>query len=93
MPSPRTPSSGRRPISRWPSQALRVPILDPDGKPLGRVHIAAARRGGNTLHQMADSGCQKPEVILKRTMGEALELLRQAGGSGTQRHSGGSHQE
>jgi hypothetical protein len=37
MPSPRTPSSGRRPISRWPSQALRVPILDPDGKPLGRA--------------------------------------------------------
>ena len=56
------------------------PPPDPDGNPVGLVHIAAARRGGGVLHRKADYGCQKPELILEETMDEALDLLRQAAG-------------
>jgi PncC family amidohydrolase len=56
------------------------PDPDPDGNPVGRVHIAAARRQGVMLHRRVDYGPERAEIILERTMSDALDLLRQAGG-------------
>jgi nicotinamide-nucleotide amidase len=53
------------------------PEPDEDGNPVGLVHIAAARRGGATLHhkhQFSDIGRGK---VLYRAVMAALDLLEQ----------------
>jgi nicotinamide-nucleotide amidase len=55
------------------------PDPDPDGAPVGLVHVAAARRGEEAIQRQLNYGRQEPNVILERAMDEALDLLRQAG--------------
>lgn len=56
-------------------------IAGPDGgtadKPVGLVHIAAARRGGATLHEEMRYGDLGRQEIQARTVADALRLLGQ----------------
>jgi len=54
------------------------PEPDPDGNPVGLVHMAAARRGHPTLHACKDYGDLGRERVLERAMADALALLAQA---------------
>jgi nicotinamide-nucleotide amidase len=54
------------------------PEPDPDGNPVGLVHIAAARRGHPTLHLRKDYGDRGREQVLEQAMSDALSLLREA---------------
>jgi nicotinamide-nucleotide amidase len=51
------------------------PAPDEDGNPVGLVHIAAARRGGATLHQKHHFGDIGRGEVLYRTVMAALDLL------------------
>jgi nicotinamide-nucleotide amidase len=54
------------------------PEKDPDGNPVGLVHLAAARRGRPTLHARKEYGDLGRERVLEQAMADALELLEQA---------------
>jgi nicotinamide-nucleotide amidase len=58
------------------------PEPDPDGNPVGLVHIAAARRGHPTLHVRKDYGDRGREQVLEQAMSDALSLLREAAAAG-----------
>ncbi len=47
-------------------------------KPVGLVHIAAARLGGATMHQECRFGTLSRSEIRLRTIGAALDLVRRA---------------
>jgi nicotinamide-nucleotide amidase len=47
-------------------------------KPVGLVHLAAARRGGTTLHQECHFGAVSRSEIRQRTVAAALALVRRA---------------
>lgn len=51
------------------------PAPDEDGNPVGLVHIAAARRGGRTLHRERHFGDIGRGEVLYQTMLAAIELL------------------
>lgn len=59
-------------------------LAGPDGgtaeKPIGLVHLAAARRGGATLHHEARFGAIGRSAIREAAVGEALRLVRQVAG-------------
>lgn len=52
---------------------------DEDGNPIGRVHIAAALRGGPSLHRHCEFGCCEPDLLvhgaLQIALLAALELI------------------
>ena len=49
-------------------------------KPVGLVHIAAARKGGETIHRECRFGALSRGEIRLRTVATALEMLREAMG-------------
>jgi nicotinamide-nucleotide amidase len=51
------------------------PAPDEDGNPVGLVHLAAARRGGATIHQECRFGDTGRGQVLYRTVQEGLDLL------------------
>jgi len=53
------------------------PEPDEDGNPVGLVHIAAARRGGATLHHKHQFGDIGRGKVLYQTVMAALDLLEQ----------------
>jgi nicotinamide-nucleotide amidase len=61
------------------------PELDEDGNPVGLVHLAAARRGGPTLHREHRFGDIGRGAVLYRTVMAALDLLEQCAGAGDHR--------
>lgn len=61
------------------------PEPDEDGNPVGLVHIAAARRGGPTLHQEHHFGDIGRGILLYRTVLAALDLLEQCAGAADHR--------
>lgn len=51
-------------------------LATPSGvKPAGRVHIASARRGGETLHEQRDFGAVGRDGVRRATVRAALTLL------------------
>jgi nicotinamide-nucleotide amidase len=51
------------------------PTPDEDGNPVGLVHLAAARRGGATIHRECRFGDIGRGPVLYRTVEEGLDLL------------------
>jgi nicotinamide-nucleotide amidase len=51
------------------------PAPDPDGNPVGLVHIVTARRGRATMHVQKRYGDLGRDTVLERTMVDALLLL------------------
>lgn len=61
------------------------PEPDEDGNPVGLVHLAAARRGGPTLHQEHRFGDIGRGAVLYRTVLAALDLLEHCACAGDHR--------
>ncbi len=51
------------------------PGSDSDAKPAGLVHLAAARRGADTLHEMHEFGDIGRDAVRRATVEAALDLL------------------
>ena len=61
------------------------PAPDEDGNPVGLVHIAAARRGGPTLHREHRFGDIGRNEVLHEAMMAALDLLERCAGASNER--------
>ena len=61
------------------------PAPDEDGNPVGLVHIAAARRGGPTLHREHRFGDIGRNEVLHQAMMAALDLLERCAGASNER--------
>jgi nicotinamide-nucleotide amidase len=55
------------------------PSPDPDGNPVGLVHLAAVRRGRTPLHLRRQYGDKQRSTILECAMRDALNLLERVG--------------
>ena len=68
---------------RWRSPALPALAEAPRRKPVGLVHFAAARRGGEILHRECRFGDVGRGQVRLASVREALQLVFRAAGAAT----------